>query len=153
MGKNGVKSTAFPNSISNTLKKRRTQFKKPPNSVRTILHMLNCLKHINTTINMALYTEKDLKFTWGSRWHSTVACGLLWSAGRKVTWRANLSQQMWTGVACNTGNQHSWYMFEVCRIYKNKLKFNSSEGVPRFLKHMSKNVLLWYYVFSKGNKT
>jgi len=67
MGKNGVKSTAFPNSISNTLKKRRTQLKKPPNSVRTILHMLNCLKHINTTINMALYTEKDLKFTWGSR--------------------------------------------------------------------------------------
>lgn len=30
MGKNGVKSTAFPNSISNTLKKRRTQFKKTP---------------------------------------------------------------------------------------------------------------------------
>lgn len=58
MGKSGVKSTRFQNSISNTLKKRRTQFKKPLISVKTILHMLKCLKYINTTINMALYTEK-----------------------------------------------------------------------------------------------
>lgn len=53
--------------------------------------MLSCLKYINTTINIALHTEKDLKFTWGNRYtglqfvgYCEVVEGKLFHGGKSV---------------------------------------------------------------------
>lgn len=56
MRKNGVRETTFKNSICDTQKKIGTQLNQCYNS-----QMLMVKKHTNTTINMALCLEKDMK--------------------------------------------------------------------------------------------